>query len=121
MQACGWLVAWMREQDVERDIAAGVDFDGGAMASTMRDFDEPAVNDVYVAARQIVPDLGRNVVTSGEDRQSVGPVLEQPDLIVRLRTGPDETPVLAGEFIAVAIGAGHDRFAPTFGKARNIR
>src|SRR5436190_89998 len=29
--------------------------------------------------------------------------------------------MLAGDFKAVAIGAGHDGRAPTFGKARNIR
>src|ERR1051326_1472922 len=121
MQACGRLVARMREQDVDRDIAAGMDLDGRAMAPAMGDLDDPAIDDRYFAARQIGPDIGRNVVTGGEDRQSVGPVVEQPDLIVRLRAGPDEAPMLVGEFKAVAIRAGHDSFAPAFGKAWNIR
>src|SRR5205814_9542987 len=57
----------------------------------------------------------------GEDRHPVGPIGEQPDRTVRLPAGPDETPMLAGDFKAVAIGAGHDGGAPAFGKARNIR
>src|SRR3982750_550785 len=121
MQACGRLVARMREQDVDRDIGAGIEIDGGDMAPAMGDLDDPAIDDRYVAARQIGPDIGRNVVTIGEDRQPVGPIVEQPDLIVRLPAGPDETPMLAGDFKAVAIGAGHDGGAPAFGKARNIR
>ena len=32
-----------------------------------------------LAARQIGPDIGRNVVTIGEERQRVGPIVEQPD------------------------------------------
>src|SRR5215212_10195527 len=121
MQACGRLVARMREQDVDRDIGAGIELDGGAMAPVMGDPGDPALDDRYVAARQIGPDIGRNVVTIGEERQPVGPIEEQPDLIVRLRAGPDEAPMLAGDFKAVAIGAGHDGRAPAFGKARNIR
>src|SRR5216117_361609 len=74
-----------------------------------------------VAARQIGPDIGWNVVTIGEDSQLVGPIVEQPDLIVRLRARPDEAPMLTCDFKAVAIGAGHDGRAPAFGKARNIR
>src|SRR6266702_8253544 len=91
------------------------------MAPVMGDLDDPALDDRCVAARQIGPDIGRNVMTIGEERQPVGPIVEQPDLIVRLRAGPDEAPMLAGDFKAVAIGAGHDGRAPTFGKARNIR
>src|SRR5207302_6396948 len=48
-------------------------------------------------------------------------IVEQPDRIVRPRAGPDVAPMLAGDFKAVAIGAGHDGRAPAFGKARNIR
>src|SRR6266542_6592417 len=121
MQACGWLVARMREQDVDGDIRAGIELDGRAMAPAMDDLDDPAIDDRYVAARQIGPDTGRNIVTSGEERQRVGPIVEQPDIVVRLRAGPDEAPMLAGEFKAVAIGAGHEGGAPAFGKARNIR
>src|SRR5213076_732453 len=121
MQACGWLVARMREQDVDPDIGAGIELDGGVMAPVMGDLDEPAIEDRYVAARQIGSDIGRNVLTIGEERQRVGPVVEQPDRILRLRAGPDETPMLAGDFKAVAIRAGHDGPAPAFGKARNIR
>src|SRR5207247_10771172 len=66
-------------------------------------------------------DIGRNVVTIGEESQLVGPIVEQPDRLVRLRAGPDEAPMLAGDFKAVAIWAGHDGRAPAFGKARNIR
>src|SRR3954466_16220576 len=121
MQACGRLVARMREQDVDRDIGAGIELDGGVMAPVMGDLGDPALDDRYVATRQIGPDIGRNVVTIGEERQPVGPIVEQPDLIVRLRAGPDEAPMLAGDFKAVAIGAGHDGRAPAFGKARNTR
>src|SRR6478752_1551779 len=121
MQACGRLVARMREQDVNRDIGATIELDGGAMAPVMGDLGDPALDDRYVATRQIGPDIGRNVVIIGEEGQPVGPIVEQPDLIVRLRAGPDEAPMLASDFKAVAIGAGHDGGAPAFGKARNIR
>src|SRR5881227_1278195 len=118
MQACGRLVARMRKQDVDGDVRAGIELDGRAMAAAMGDLDDPAIDDRYFAARQIGPDIGRNIVTSGEDRQRVRPIVEQLDLIVRLRTGPDEAPMLAGEFKAVAIGTGHDGFAPAFSKTR---
>src|SRR5438094_1166569 len=121
MQACGRLVARMREQDVDRDIGAGIELDGGAMAPVTGDFGNPAIDDRYVAVPQIDPDIGWNVVTIGEDRQRVGPIVVQPDIIVRLRAGPDEAPMLAGDFKAIAIGAGYDGRAPAFGKARNIR
>src|SRR6185295_18940191 len=121
MQPCRRLVARMGEQDIDRDIAAGIEIDGGDVALVMGDLDDPAIDQRYVAARQIGLDIGRNVVTIGEERQLVGPIVEQPGLIVRLRAGPDEAPMLAGDFKAVAIGAGHDGRAPAFGKARNIR
>src|SRR6266576_6319879 len=95
MQACGRLVARMREQDVDRDIGAGIELDGGVMAPVMGDFGDPAVDDRYVAAREIGPDIGRNLVTIGKEGQRVGPVVEQPDMIVRLPAGPDEAPMLA--------------------------
>src|SRR5687768_6392914 len=120
MQACGRLVARMREQDVDRDIGAGIEIDGGDMAPVMGDLGDPAIDDRYVTTREIGPDIGWNVVTIGEERQPVGPIVEQPDMIVRLRAGPDEAPMLVGDFKAVAIGAGHDGRAPAFGKARNI-
>src|SRR5205823_4170260 len=63
MQACGRLVARKGEQDVDRDIAAGIEIDGGDMAPVMGDLDDPAIDDRYVAARQIGTDIGRNVVT----------------------------------------------------------
>src|SRR4051812_42893422 len=121
MQACGRLGSRMGEQDVDCDIAAGIEIDGGDMPLVMGDPGDPAIDDRYVAARQIGLNIRRNVVTIGEERQPVGPIVEQPDLIVRLRAGPDEAPMLAGDFKAVAIGAGHDGRAPAFGKARNIR
>src|SRR3954447_25067886 len=120
MQACRRLVARMREQDVDRDIGAGIELDGGVMAPVMGDPGDPAIDDGYASARQIGPDIGGNVVTIGEERQPVRPIVEQPDLIVRLPAGPDETPMLAGDFKAVAIGAGHDGGAPAFSKPRNI-
>jgi len=46
------------------------------------DFSDPAVDDGCVATLQIGPGIGRNVVTIGEDRQPVGPIVEQPDLVV---------------------------------------
>src|SRR5438046_2579006 len=121
MQACGRLVARMGEQDVDRDTAAGIEIDRGDMALVMGDLDDPAIVDRYVAARQIGLDIGRNVVTIGEESQLVGPIVEQPDRLVRLRAGPDEAPMLAGDFKAVATRAGHDGGAPACGKARNIR
>jgi len=121
MQACGRLVTRMREQDVDRDIGAGIEIDGGAMAPVMGDLGDSAIDDRYLAACQIGPDIRRNVVTIGEEGQPVGPIVEQPDLIVRLRTGPHEAPMLAGDFKAVAIGAGHDGGSPALGKTRNIR
>lgn len=121
MQACGRLVARMGEEDVDRDIALGIEIDGSDMALLMGDLDDPAKGDRYVAARQIGLDIGRNVVTVGQDSQPVGPIAEQSSLIVRLRTGPDEAPMLACDFKAVAIGARHDGRTPAFGKARNIR
>src|ERR1700752_3324000 len=121
MQGCGRLVARIGEQDVDRDIAAGIEIDGGDMALVMGDLDDPAIDERYVAARQIGLDIGRNVVTIGEERQLGSPIVEQPDLIVRLRAGPDEAPMLAGDFKVVAIGTGHDGRAPAFGKARNMR
>src|SRR6185369_8864641 len=103
MQACGRLVARMREQDVDRNLGAGIEFDDGLMAPVMGDFGDPAIDDSYLAARQIGPDIGWNFVTIGQERQRVGPIVEQPDMIVRLRAGPDEAPMLAGNFKAVAI------------------
>src|SRR5438045_484585 len=121
MRSCRRLVARVGEQDVDRDMAARIEIDGGDMALVMGDLDDPAIDDRYVAARQIGLDIRRNVVTIGEDSQLVGPIVEQPDRLVRLRAGPDEAPRRAGDFKAVAIGAGHDGRAPAFGKARNIR
>src|SRR6185437_2888164 len=120
-QACGRLVARMSEQDVDRDIAAGIEIDGSDVALVMGDLDDPAIDDGYVAAREIGLDIGRNVMTIGKDSQLVGPIVEQPDRLVRLRPGPDEAPMLVGDFKAVAIGAGYDGRAPAFGVARNIR
>jgi len=121
MQACGRLVARMGEQDVDRDIGAGIEIDGGDMTLVMRDLDDPAIDDGYVAARQVGLDIGRDVMTISEDGQPVSPIVEQPDRLVRLRAGPDEAPMLVGNFKAITIGARHDGRAPAFGKARNIR
>src|SRR5205814_6905275 len=96
----------------DRDIGAGIELDGGVMAVVMGDPGDPVVEDRYVAARQIGPDIWRNVVPIGEERQRVGPIVVQPDIIVRLPAGPDEAPMLAGDFKTVAIGAGHDGGAP---------
>ncbi len=100
MQACGRLVARMGEQDVHRDIAAGIEIDGGDMALVMGDLDDPAIDDRHVAARLIGLDIGRNVMTIGEDSQLVSPIAEQPGRLVRLWAGPDEAPMLAGDFKA---------------------
>lgn len=77
----------MREQDVNRDTGGGIELHGGIMPPVMDDFRDPAVNDTYFAARQIGPDIGWNVVTIGEDSQRVGPIVVQPDIIVRRRAG----------------------------------
>src|SRR3569833_480552 len=104
MQACGRLGGRMREQDVDLDIGAGIELDGGVVLPVTGDPRDPAINDRYVAARQIGPDIGRNLMTIREDRQRVGPILEQLDLNVRLRAVPDEVPMLTGDFKAIAIG-----------------
>ena len=57
MQACGRLVARMREQNVDRDIGAGIDLDGGTMAPVTGDPGDPAIDDRYVATCQIGPCL----------------------------------------------------------------
>src|SRR5688500_1745117 len=121
MQACRWLVARKGEQDVDRHLRAGIEQDDRLMTPVLADFGDAAIDNRYFAARQIGPDIGWNFVTVGQYRQIDGPIVEQPDLIMRMRAGPDETPMLAGDFEAVAIGAGHDGGAPGFGKARNIR
>lgn len=121
MQACGRLVARMGKQDVDPDIAAGIEIDGGDMALVMADLDDPTIDDRYVAMRQVGLDIRRNVMTISEDSQPVRPIVEQPSGLVRLRAGPDEAPMLVGNFKAIAIGARHDGRAPAFGKARNTR
>ncbi len=60
-------------------------------------------------------------MTIAEDSQPVGPVMEEPDLIHRLRARPDEAPMLVSNFEAVAIGAWDDGRTLAFSKARNIR
>jgi len=120
MQACRRLVARMREQDVDRHIGAGIEIDDGAMVPVLGDSRDPAIHDRYVAERQIGPDIWRKVVAIGKERQSVGPVVEQPGLVVGLRARPDEAPMLACDFKTIAIGARHDGLAPAFGKARDV-
>ena len=87
MQVCGRLVARMSKQDVDRDSGASVEIDGSDMPLVMGDLDDPSVDDRYVAVRQIGLDIRCNVVTIGKDSQPVGPIEEQPDLVVRLRAG----------------------------------
>lgn len=89
------------------------------MARVIVDFGDPSIDDGNAAVRQIHPDIGWNVMTIGKDRQRVGPVVVQPDVVVRHWAGPDEAPMLAGDFKAVAIGTRHDARTPAFGKARN--
>ena len=79
MQARGRLVARMGEQDVDRSIATGIDIDCTDMALAMGDLDDPAINHRNVAAGQIGPNIGRDVVTVRKDSQQVGPIVEQPD------------------------------------------
>ena len=93
MQACGRLVAGMGEQDVDRDILAGIKIDGANFAFVVGNLHDPAIDDRDLAARQIGLDFGRNVVTIGEDSQLVGPMAEQLDRLVRLRAGPDDDAV----------------------------
>ncbi|MNN68022.1 hypothetical protein D3C81_1836960 [compost metagenome] len=90
------------------------------MTSMMCDLDHPAIDDGYVSMLKVDPNVGRNVVTISDDRQSVGPVEEQPGLIVRLRTGPDESPMLSRNLKTVTVGARDDGFAPAFCKTWNI-
>jgi hypothetical protein len=46
------------------------------MAPVMADFGDPAIDDSYLAAPQIGPDIGWNFVAIGQDRQRVGPIME---------------------------------------------
>ena len=41
----------MREQDVDRDIGAGIHLDGRTMAPLTCDLGDPAINERYLAAR----------------------------------------------------------------------
>ena len=66
MQACGWLVARMREQDVDRNLGAGIEHDGGAMAPVMADFGDPAIDDGYTASPEIGPNIGEYVLWISE-------------------------------------------------------
>ena len=58
MQARGRLVARMREQDVDRNVWPGIELDRGVVAPVTGDAGDPAIDDRYVAARQIGPDIG---------------------------------------------------------------
>ncbi len=57
----------MCEQDIDCDIGAGIDFDGGTMAPVTCDFSDPAINERYLAGRQIGTYVGGDVVTIAED------------------------------------------------------
>lgn len=121
MKACGRPGTGMREEDIDRDSGAVIESDGGLMAFITENFHDLAFNDGFVSADEVGSDIGCDVVTIGKDRQPVGPVMEESDLIVRLRARPDEAPMLVGDFKAVAVGAGYDGRPPAFSKARNIR
>ena len=121
MQAGGRLVARVSEQHVDRDVAVGIEMNGGDAALLMGDLDDPAFDDRDAAASKIGPDLGRHVVPVGEDGQLVGPVLEEPRRLVGLRAGPEQAPMLAGNLETIAVGTGHDRRAPAVREARNAR
>ncbi|AFN30913.1 hypothetical protein A225_1121 [Klebsiella michiganensis E718] len=121
MQTCGWPGTGMCEEDIDRDSGAVIESDGGLMAFITENFHDLAFNDGFVSADEVGLDFGCDVVTIGKDRQPVGPVMEEPDLIVRLRARPDEAPMLVGDFKAVAVGARYDGRPPAFSKARNIR
>ena len=43
----------MREQDVDRDIGAGIELDGGVMAPAMGDLDDPAIDDCRRASARM--------------------------------------------------------------------
>lgn len=82
MQACRRLVTWMREQNVDCNRGGDIEPDGGVMASIMVNFGDPPIDDGNAAVRQIRPDIGWDVMTIGKDRQRVGPVVVQPDVVV---------------------------------------
>ena len=48
MQACGWLVARLREQDVDRNLGSGIEPDGGIMVPVRDDLGDPAIDDFSV-------------------------------------------------------------------------
>ena len=53
MQACGRLVARMREQDIDRDTAAGIEIDGADEGLVMGDLDDPAIDDCRRASARM--------------------------------------------------------------------
>ena len=53
MQVCARLGARMREQDIDRDIGAGIELDGGVMAPAMGDLDDPAIDDCRRASARM--------------------------------------------------------------------
>jgi hypothetical protein len=55
----------MREQDIDWDIEAGIELDSGIVVPVTGDPGDPAINDRYLSARQIGPDVGCDVVTIG--------------------------------------------------------
>ena len=69
----------MREQDVDSKIAAVIELDGCSMASVTGDFGDPAINDGYVAAPQIGPDIRQQVRAVGKQSQlvSLSPVMTE--------------------------------------------
>lgn len=76
MQACGWPGTRMREQDIDCNIGAGIDLDSGTMALVTGDFGDQAINERYLAVRQIGPYVGGDVVIIAEDSQPVGPIVK---------------------------------------------
>ena len=120
MQVGRGPVARMGEEHVDFHFCARVEVDGGKVAAGMGDFADPAIDDRHVAAGEIGAGIGRDVVAISEERQAIGPVVEQGHGMGRMRARPDQAPMLPRDLEAVAIGAGHDGLAPAFGKTLDI-
>ncbi|WP_248279394.1 hypothetical protein [Xanthomonas campestris] len=53
MQACRWRGAWMRKQDVDRNVGAGIGADGGSVVPLAGNSGDAAIDHGHVAACQI--------------------------------------------------------------------
>lgn len=66
----------MGKQDVDSDIALSFEINCAEMTLVMNNFDNPAIDNRDIAARQIGKDIRRNLMTIGENSDPGGPIPE---------------------------------------------